>query len=42
MKKALYITTLSRTINAFLIPHIEMLLEMKERKFLLIKNITIK
>ena len=27
MKKALYITTLSRTINAFLIPHIEMLLE---------------
>lgn len=27
MKKILYITTLSRTINAFLIPHIEMLLE---------------
>ncbi|MDZ4909730.1 glycosyltransferase family 4 protein [Clostridium perfringens] len=27
MKKVLYITTLSRTINAFLVPHIEMLLE---------------
>lgn len=27
MKKVLYITTVSRTINAFLIPHIEMLLE---------------
>ena len=27
MKKILYLTTLSRTINAFLIPHIEMLLE---------------
>ncbi|MBX9136329.1 MULTISPECIES: glycosyltransferase family 4 protein [unclassified Clostridium] len=27
MKKILYITTLSRTINAFLIPHIEMLLD---------------
>ena len=27
MKKILYITTVSRTINAFLIPHIEMLLE---------------
>lgn len=26
MKKVLYITTLSRTINAFLVPHIEMLL----------------
>lgn len=27
MKKVLYITTVSRTINAFLVPHIEMLLE---------------
>ncbi|MCC5421796.1 glycosyltransferase family 4 protein [Clostridium perfringens] len=27
MKKILYITTVSRTINAFLVPHIEMLLE---------------
>ena len=27
MKKVLYITTLSRTINAFLVPHIEMLLD---------------
>lgn len=27
MKKILYVTTVSRTINAFLIPHIEMLLE---------------
>ena len=27
MKKLLYITTVSRTVNAFLIPHIEMLLE---------------
>ena len=27
MKKVLYVTTVSRTINAFLIPHIEMLLE---------------
>ena len=27
MKRVLYITTVSRTINAFLIPHIEMLLE---------------
>ncbi|MBB6624656.1 glycosyltransferase family 4 protein [Clostridium gasigenes] len=27
MKRILYITTVSRTINAFLIPHIEMLLE---------------
>lgn len=27
MKKVLYITTVSRTVNAFLIPHIEMLLE---------------
>lgn len=27
MKKVLYITTVSRTINAFLIPHIEMLLD---------------
>lgn len=27
MKKVLYITTLSRTINAFLVPHIEMLLQ---------------
>ncbi len=26
MKKVLYITTVSRTINAFLVPHIEMLL----------------
>ena len=25
--KVLYVTTVSRTINAFLIPHIEMLLE---------------
>lgn len=27
MKKVLYITTVSRTINSFLVPHIEMLLE---------------
>ena len=27
MKRVLYVTTVSRTINAFLIPHIEMLLE---------------
>ena len=27
MKKVLYITTVSRTINAFLVPHIEMLLD---------------
>ena len=27
MKKVLYVTTVSRTINAFLIPHIEMLLD---------------
>lgn len=27
MKKVLYITTVSRTINAFLVPHIEMLLQ---------------
>lgn len=27
MRKVLYITTVSRTVNAFLIPHIEMLLE---------------
>ena len=27
MKKILYITTLSRTINAFLVPHIEMLIK---------------
>ena len=27
MKKVLYVTTVSRTINAFLIPHINMLLE---------------
>ena len=27
MKKILYITTVSRTINAFLIPHIEALLD---------------
>lgn len=27
MKKVLYITTVSRTVNAFLVPHIEMLLE---------------
>lgn len=27
MKKILYITTLSRTINAFLVPHIEMLID---------------
>ena len=27
MKKVLYITTLSRTINAFLVPHIQMLLD---------------
>lgn len=27
MKKVLYITTVSRTINAFLTPHIEMLLD---------------
>ena len=27
MKKILYITTVSRTINAFLIPHINMLLD---------------
>ena len=26
MKKILYVTTVSRTINAFLVPHIEMLL----------------
>ena len=29
MKKILYVTTVSRTINAFLIPHIEMLIENK-------------
>ena len=27
MKKVLYVTTVSRTINAFLIPHINMLLD---------------
>jgi len=27
MKKVLYVTTVSRTINAFLVPHIEMLLK---------------
>ena len=27
LKRVLYVTTVSRTINAFLIPHIEMLLE---------------
>ena len=27
MKKILYITTVSRTINAFLVPHIQMLLD---------------
>ena len=27
MKKVLYITTISRTINAFLVTHIEMLLD---------------
>ena len=27
MKKILYITTVSRTINAFLVPHIQMLLQ---------------
>ena len=27
MKKVLYVTTLSRTINAFLVPHIEMLID---------------
>ena len=27
MKKVLYITTVSRTVNAFLVPHIEMLLD---------------
>ena len=27
MKKILYVTTVSRTINAFLIPHINMLLD---------------
>ena len=27
MKKVLYVTTVSRTINAFLVPHIEMLIE---------------
>ena len=27
MKKVLYITTVSRTINAFLVPHINMLLD---------------
>ncbi len=27
MKRVLYVTTVSRTINAFLVPHIEMLLE---------------
>lgn len=29
MKKILYVTTVSRTVNAFLIPHIEMLIENK-------------
>ena len=27
MKKILYVTTVSRTINAFLVPHIEMLIK---------------
>ena len=27
MKKVLYVTTVSRTINAFLVPHIEMLID---------------